>query len=259
MTNRSRRSRHFHWRNFLTTGSSSPERAKPKPVYAICYICDEKHQVGKFCPFKPAFPPNAKYPKCELCFGYHPEFNCYFEHMRPLLTTPTSCRNCYGLVHIGYCNDAVLCRICEKKHNERDGCKKVTHTDLSNNLCPECDCHHSLHCTKDLYSIKSNLVLWCNYCKTDHQFMKCIPFCIKCLRRHELDIPCPWPYPIPLPEFRPLQDSDRGSTTPTAATIGKKVAPEDTARRQKEHLREYYRKLKEEDRLFQLAQLQKQS
>ena len=88
-----------------------------------------------------------------------------------------SCPSCWGSI----------------KANAVDGCTRQRVEDLSNNLCPECQSYHTLHCRKDLSRIQTNLEFWCNRCKIQHEFMRCIPHCIKCYRRHSDDFPCPWP------------------------------------------------------------------
>ena len=159
----------------------------------LCKICCKKHPISKLCQSKPPYPPNAYYARCDICFGYHPRGRCYFEYMRQTLYTPSSCKNCHGLTHIGFCNDAILCSRCETKHNAIDGCVRTRVEDLSNNLCPHCNGYHNLHCPADLFRIQTNLEFWCNRCKIQHEFMRCIPHCVKCYRRHDDNFPCPWP------------------------------------------------------------------
>lgn len=173
---------------------------------AFCRICGKSHLLDSYCPSKPKFPPNAYFPKCNICMGYHPKGQCYFEFMREILFTPTTCKNCYGLIHIGFCNDALLCQRCDTKHNTVDGCSKVD--DLSNNLCSKCDRYHTLHCPQDLARIQISAELWCNRCKIIHDYMRCTPHCAKCFQRHSEDFTCPWPYPIITKEHQQLLDTE---------------------------------------------------
>lgn len=159
-----------------------------------CDICDNYHPLKDKCKSKPRFPPSAYFPRCDICYGYHPRYHCYFEKLRHVLFDPSFCEYC-NIAHIGFCNDGLLCQICNRKHNFADGCHQQIRTDLSDNLCPRCDGYHSLHCPAGLARIQSNITLWCNRCKIDHNFMNCVPFCNRCFRRHREGI-CPpsWTY-----------------------------------------------------------------
>lgn len=173
---------------------------------AFCKICGKSHILDAHCPSKPRYPPHAYFSKCTICLGYHPKGQCYFEFMRESLFTPTPCKNCYGLVHIGFCNDAVLCQRCDTKHNAVDGCSKVD--DLSNNLCPKCDRYHTLHCPQDLARVQIAAEFWCNRCKIIHDYMRCTPHCAKCFQRHSENFTCPWPYPIFTKDHQKLLDNE---------------------------------------------------
>ena len=178
------------------------QQAKP-PTYAqltsfvhqgtdssyACDICNSAHPLKENCKSKPPFPPSAYFPRCVICCGYHPLGHCYFEKLRHTLFTPSMCDYC-SITHIGFCNSALLCPYCNTLHNFIDSCKKQISVDLSNNLCPRCECYHLLHCPEGLSKIQSDVTLWCNKCKIEHKFMSCVPFCNRCLRRHQ-EGPCP--------------------------------------------------------------------
>jgi hypothetical protein len=154
-----------------------------------CDICDCCHPLKELCKSKPRFPPSAYFPKCEICYGYHPKYHCYFEKLREVLFTQSFCEYC-SITHIGFCNDGLLCQLCNRKHNFADGCVQQVSFDLSGNLCPRCESYHYLHCPVGLQRITSNVFLWCNRCKIEHNFMNCVPFCNRCFRRHREGI-CP--------------------------------------------------------------------
>jgi hypothetical protein len=158
-------------------------------IIVTCQICYEKHSTQSLCESRPKWPLSAYFARCIICEGFHPRGRCYFEHLGPILLTPSFCKNCQ-IVHIGYCREALFCKDCNKKHNFKSECEKQTNQDLLNNLCPNCDQYHTLHCPSELTRIDSDLYLWCNKCKIQHKFMTCVPFCSKCLRRHRL-MDCP--------------------------------------------------------------------
>lgn len=158
-----------------------------------CQICGERHSTRSPCESRPTWPLSTYYSRCVICEGFHPKGHCYFEHLRPILLTPTFCENCQ-ITHIGYCREALFCSDCNKKHNFKSECEKQK-DNLLNNLCSNCDQYHSLHCPSELLKIDSDLYLWCNKCKITHKFMNCVPFCSKCLRRHKLtDCPLDFTY-----------------------------------------------------------------
>lgn len=154
-----------------------------------CNICNDYHSLKDICKIKPPFPPSTYFPRCDICLGYHPRGQCYFEYIRTTLFTHSFCEYC-NIAHIGFCNDTLLCQICNTRHNFADGCTRQTRIDLSDNLCPHCEGYHFLHCPSDLLRLENDTILWCNRCKIAHSFMNCVPFCNRCLRRHR-EGPCP--------------------------------------------------------------------
>jgi len=157
---------------------------------SICKICYDYHPFTDACKSKPEFPPSHYYPQCNICEGYHPQYKCYFEYMREVVFTYSPCERCKNQCHIGFCKSALICTTCETKHNHIDTCTRFA-LDTSDNLCPQCDFNHTLHCHQDLTTIEIDLILWCNRCKIRHKFMKCVPHCIRCNRRHREDLICP--------------------------------------------------------------------
>lgn len=159
----------------------------------ICRICATLHRPDITCPSKPPEHPNQLFPACDICEGYHPAGYCYFDFLRASLYTYAPCARCNGLAHTGFCQGSLLCRKCGKRHNGTNTCPKRELQDISNNICPQCKAIHIFHCTSDLQRIDISLTLWCNRCKLCHQFMKCTPFCSKCLRHHLESTTCPEP------------------------------------------------------------------
>ena len=162
-----------------------------------CLICFEIHLAGNSCPSKPRFHPNRLYLPCDICNGHHPLGNCHWEYLRSSLITPSKCKFCKGLIHVGFCQGSLFCTKCRTNHNSRAGCIKRELHDLSNNICPQCKTFHSLHCPRDLQKLLPDnylSALWCNRCKIFHLFMLCTPFCNKCFRHHEERPTCPDPY-----------------------------------------------------------------
>ena len=155
-----------------------------------CDICLLLHATNEICTSKPPYPPDTYFKKCNICLGHHPRGQCYFENLREVLNTYSECQRCQ-IHHIGFCYAELLCPKCNKQHNTSDECTRYTHKDLSNNLCPECNSFHTNHCYEQLCFIESGLILWCNRCKVEHQFLKCVPFCDKCQRRHQVTPVCP--------------------------------------------------------------------
>ena len=155
-----------------------------------CDICLQHHSTLAACSSKPPYAPDHYFRKCDICLGHHPRGSCYFENLRETLFTYSDCSNCKR-THIGFCNVELYCMKCDKRHNAADDCTVRAHYDLSNNLCPKCDGFHTNHCYNDLLLIETGLILWCNRCKVNHPFLKCVPFCNKCQRRHRLSATCP--------------------------------------------------------------------
>lgn len=189
-----------------------------EPLPFPCNICNEVHLLKEPCKSKPLFPPSAYFPRCDTCYGYHPRGHCYFEYLRHSLFTLSMCERC-DTEHIGFCNDALLCQICNTKHNFADGCSKQIKTDLSDDLCPRCHGYHSLHCPPDLLQIRSEVVLWCNRCKIGHSFMNCVPFCNHCQRRHH-EGPCPgtWTYCVSCSYCHQGESCPKATRTKTSRT-----------------------------------------
>lgn len=156
----------------------------------ICKICNESHPHKANCSSKPERGPRSIYPQCNICEGFHPKYSCYFEYAREVLFSYTPCDRCNGQIHIGFCKEALVCTTCETKHNPIDTCTRFT-LDTSDNPCRKCKFSHTLHCHQDLINLEINIILWCNRCKIRHKFMKCVPHCLKCNRRHREDLLCP--------------------------------------------------------------------
>jgi len=159
-----------------------------------CDICGEQHAISAECNSKPTYNPASYFLRCSVCQGFHPKNRCWFEYMKEFLFKPTYCTNC-GFTHIYFCREALFCNTCGRRHNFADQCIQQVSIDLSGDKCPQCDLFHWFHCPQDLARINSDIVLYCNRCKLSHSFMKCVPFCKKCFRRHR-EGPCPqqWTY-----------------------------------------------------------------
>lgn len=155
----------------------------------ICDICGDAHIPKVPCKSKPTFPPSAYFPKCPICYGYHPQGRCWFEYLRSAVLTPSFCENCQ-ITHVGFCKEALFCQYCNTRHNFSDGCLRQVNHDLSLDHCIHCGLQHYLHCPTELQRIKTDLHLWCNRCKVAHSFMNCVPFCNRCFRKHR-EGPCP--------------------------------------------------------------------
>lgn len=178
----------------LYESSTPPYRDLVLQLKQPCKICATEHLSSELCPSKPRFHPDRLYPACDICNGHHPPGRCYFEYLRKNLSTPSPCQYCKGLKHIGFCHGTLLCHKCKTKHNSADGCVKRELHDFSNNFCPRCKTVHINHCRRDLVNITIPNILWCNFCKLYHQFMKCTPFCNKCFRHHLESFTCPDPH-----------------------------------------------------------------
>ena len=165
-------------------------RAEAEGNLAItCHICGFKHEIGKPCRSRLKWSPEIFYLKCVVCKGHHPEGRCWFEYLKPFVTSTTFCESC-DFTHTGFCKTAIFCTNCNKHHNDDTGCVIRTEIDPSKDICRSCNLTHIYHCPQDLYRIQSDLILWCNLCKLRHKFMHCSPFCRKCFRHHGLN-ECP--------------------------------------------------------------------
>jgi len=161
------------------------QKAQENYMVMNCYICNKDHQINTDCSSKPRYPPSYYYnERCFICYGFHPKNSCWFEYLRETLTTPSYCSNC-SVTHIGFCTEDVYCKHCNQCHNLSKECVQQDYIDLSYNPCNECGLYHSLHCPNELKKIQSDLILYCNKCKLKHKYFKCVPFCDKCLRRHQ--------------------------------------------------------------------------
>ena len=159
-----------------------------------CDICLNTHATNDICQSKPPYPPDQYFKKCRICLGHHPNGRCYFQNLKESLDTISPCQRCNGLNHHGFCFSELFCIKCNQRHNTTDECTYRTTEDLSKNLCPNCNSYHTNHCYKDLLLIETGLILWCNRCKVEHAFLKCVPFCDKCQRRHRPQPNCPDPH-----------------------------------------------------------------
>jgi hypothetical protein len=185
-------------RKSSSSSRSHYSHSRPSPSYInipakntqYCTVCTLPHDKVELCESKPFFSPRQIFYRCDICEGHHPANLCYFEDVRRAVSTFSYCDRC-RIEHKGFCNDQVYCAHCNAYHNAKDECTRNTVQDLSNNICPNCTGIHSLHCHKDLLTVTSRKFFWCNRCKLKHQFMKCVPFCIKCGRNHREYHLCP--------------------------------------------------------------------
>lgn len=159
----------------------------------VCRICATPHRPDQVCPSRPPEHPDNIYPACDICNGHHPQGYCYFDFLRAHLNIYSPCARCNGLSHIGFCKGSLQCKKCGNRHNGANTCAKRELKDLSNNICPNCRTVHIFHCSKELAQLDISISLWCNRCKLCHQFMRCTPFCNKCLRHHIESDTCPDP------------------------------------------------------------------
>jgi len=156
-----------------------------KGLVLDCYICNEEHAINQPCTSRPKWAPSAFYEKCFICMGHHAKGHCQFEYLKSILTTPTHCERC-DFIHVGFCYEVLYCTVCRQRHNYKDGCERQVNIDLSNNNCAVCGLCHTLHCPQELAKIKTDLILYCNFCKVKHAYMNCTPFCLKCFRHHRM-------------------------------------------------------------------------
>lgn len=159
----------------------------------VCRICASHHRPDQICSSKPPEHPDNIYPACDICNGHHPQGYCYFDYLRAHLNTYAPCARCNGLSHIGFCKGSLQCKKCGNRHNGANTCAYRELRDLSNNACPNCKTVHIFHCSNELAQLNVQVSLWCNRCKICHQFMRCTPFCNKCLRHHIESDTCPDP------------------------------------------------------------------